>query len=280
MPDLITDLDDPRLLPFRKLKGSDTPQRMGLFIVEGDQLVERLLASSIEVVTVLVSDRLAERYAAICPANVTLLVGTDALLCEIVGFHFHRGVLACGRRPLACSPDHEQHDPVAALQSLVTSDVLIVCPLLHDLENMGLIIRTAAGLGAGGLLVSDNGVDVFARRCVRVSMGAAFAMPIVQVSDMEAALRSLQREHGFQLIASTLADGAVDADTFQPAQRFALLMGSEPRGLSAEIEAMADACITMNMHRDIDSHNVAVAAGMLLSQLMNKRGQHERHPSR
>lgn len=271
MPDLITDLDDPRLLPFRKLKGSDTPQRMGLFIVEGDKLVERLLESPIEAVTVLVSDRLAERYASICPANVTVLVGSDALLCEIVGFKFHRGVLACGRRPLVCSPNDEQHDPVAALQSLAEGEVLIACPQLHDLENMGLIIRTAAGLGADGLLVSDTGVDVFARRCVRVSMGAAFTLPIVQVSDIRSALRSLQTEHGFQLIATTLADGAVNADTFHPAKRFALLMGSEPYGLPAEIEAMADARLTMTMHRSIDSHNVAVAAGMLLSDLMRKR---------
>ncbi len=267
----ITDHDDPRLLPFRHLKGNDSPSRHGLFVVEGEKLVERLLASDIEFVSLLVCSRLAERYESRMPTGAAMLVASDAMLSEIVGFDFHRGVLACGRRPASCCPGFEHHNPVEALALLAKGNVLVACPLIHDPENLGLIIRTAAGLGADGLLVSNSGADVFARRCLRVSMGAAFSMPIVQLADTNTALRSLQSEHGFQLIATTLADHAQSLDSFQPASRFALLMGSEPDGLSADVVAMADVCVSIPMQRGIDSHNVAVATGILLQNLISRR---------
>lgn len=262
-------MDDPRLSPYRSLKGNHSLKQQGLFIVEGIKLVERLLASDIELTSLLVTERLADRYLDQCEADIDFLVADNAFLSQIVGFDFHRGLLACGKRPPACCPHLEGHDPAEALQPLASAKVIVACPLIHDPENMGLIVRTVAGLGADGLLVSDSGADAFARRCLRVSMGAAFSLPIVQVSDMHASLRAMKNQHAFQLIATTLSDHAVPVHTFQPAARFALLVGSEPDGLPADIVELADACVSMPMYRGIDSHNVAVATGMLLHHLMD-----------
>ena len=47
----VTSLDDPRLAPYRDLKRSNLTRHSGLFVVEGDKLVRRLLAKLQEKMT-------------------------------------------------------------------------------------------------------------------------------------------------------------------------------------------------------------------------------------
>ena len=53
----ITDLDDPRIAIYRSLKATNQTRGLGQFVVEGEKLVERLLASRFPLVSVLVTDR-------------------------------------------------------------------------------------------------------------------------------------------------------------------------------------------------------------------------------
>ena len=68
--------DDERLDPYRDLKGSS---EFGAehFIVEGEHLVERLLSSSLEVVSVLVSSRKINKLRSLFPASVLVFVLDD-----------------------------------------------------------------------------------------------------------------------------------------------------------------------------------------------------------
>ena len=94
----VSSLDDPRLQPFRALKKSNFTRWSGRFIAEGEKLVRRLLASPFPVESVLSSRRFVDEIAPLVPPEVPLLVVDDALVPELVGFNFHRGLLACGRR--------------------------------------------------------------------------------------------------------------------------------------------------------------------------------------
>ena len=69
------------------------------FIAEGEKLVLRLLDSPCSTESILctaaVRDRLAERL----PADIPIYVTTTPVISGLIGFQFHRGILACGRRP-------------------------------------------------------------------------------------------------------------------------------------------------------------------------------------
>jgi tRNA G18 (ribose-2'-O)-methylase SpoU len=257
--EFISSIDDPRLEPYRNLKDTNRTRWAGLFIAEGEKLVRRLLASDYPIESILLSDRHEQQLAPLAPPDAPLWIVPDALVETLVGFNFHRGILACGRRKP--QPRLEQ---LAPLDRRVT---LIVCPNVQDPENLGSILRIGAALGGDGVIVGMAAADPFSRRVLRVSMGAALRVPVRQSPDLAADLRQLAGPLGVQLAATVLDPMAEPLAGAARPERFALLLGSEGHGLPPEIVAQCHRKITIPMHGGTDSLNVAVAAGILLYQL-------------
>src|SRR4051812_9819485 len=123
--ELVADLDDPRIAIYRQLKATNRTRWSGQFVVEGEKLLDRLLASPFPLESVLVGDRHEARVAAKVPAGVPLYVVSHAVLDLLVGFNFHQGVLACGLRQPWPWPDL---DGLAA--GMGERATLVVCPRL------------------------------------------------------------------------------------------------------------------------------------------------------
>ncbi|MCH8922224.1 MAG: RNA methyltransferase [Planctomycetes bacterium] len=253
----VTTLDDPHLAVYRNLPNSRVAGQSGRFIVEGAILVQRLIESPLAIDSILVARRHEANVAPYAPEESDLIVVPDDMLDQIVGFKFHRGVIACGHRP----------EPVA-LQDVASTDEsaspLVVCPEILDQENLGSIIRVCAGFGAAGLLLGPSSADPFSRRAVRVSMGTVFKLPVVQSDDLLSDLQWLQSTAGYQLIATVTDEDAIPLHRAGRPQKLALLLGSEGPGLSQELIDQCDQSVTIPMHHNTDSLNVAVAAGVIL----------------
>ena len=254
----IADLDDPRLAPYRALKRTNDTARRGLFIAEGDKLVERLLHSNIALESVLLSDPHVKQFTPILPPDLPALVIADDAVETLVGFNFHRGILACGRRPAP-----------PTLEKIVAGpkSTLVVCPDVQDPENLGAIVRIAAGFGAAGLVLGPHCADPFSRRVQRVSMGNVYQLPIVPADDVVGTLAELRSRHGMPSWATVLD---ADAETFDPRSRpdrLAIVFGSEGHGIPRDIVTACDRRVTIPMPSGVDSLNVAVAAGIFLYEL-------------
>ena len=94
----IESLDDPRLDPYRLLKERELAKDGGRFIAEGEHLVRRLLESDFPTDSVLLAERRAPEIAPTVADHVPVFVAPDALMHQVIGFKFHSGVIACGRR--------------------------------------------------------------------------------------------------------------------------------------------------------------------------------------
>jgi tRNA G18 (ribose-2'-O)-methylase SpoU len=146
------------------------------------------------------------------------------------------------------------------------SPTLLICPEITNVENLGLLARVAAGLGVGAMVLGPRCADPWYRRSVRVSMGAVFKLPVVELDDLEAGLDHLRKKHNYTLIATVIDSDATplrEADVADGVNR-AILLGSEGYGLPAELVKRCDEKVRIPMHADIDSLNVAVAAGIVL----------------
>lgn len=266
----ITDPDDRRLDPYRQLKRTNETSRRGLFIAEGDKLVLRLLDSGLTVESVLVSERFVADFAERVPADVPTYVVPEAWIESLVGFNFHRGVLACGRRPAQpptleeLSSDRGSDSAGDERRAAVRPLTFVVCPDVQDPENLGAIVRLAAGFGATGLVLGPNSADPFSRRVQRVSMGTVYRLPIVPVGDVVAALRELRERCVVESWAAVLDADATPLERLSRPARLALVFGSEGHGLAADVVAACDRRTTIPMRADVDSFNVAVAAGIFL----------------
>ncbi len=254
--------DDPRLWPYMNTRDRELAAAQGdLFIAEGEHLVRRLLASRIATDSVLVTTRKVEEIAPLVPPSCPVYVAPDALIDAILGFKFHSGVIACGRRP-----------PNPSLESLVQPTgrtTLVVCPETHNTENLGSLIRIAGSMGANAMLLGQRSCDPFFRRVVRVSMGAVFTLPIVRSADLRADLFTLRDEWEVEMIATVVGDAGAEVlgPTTTRADRCAILFGSESQGLDRSWLEVCDRRLTIPMHLGNDSLNVAVAAGIFLWHL-------------
>jgi tRNA G18 (ribose-2'-O)-methylase SpoU len=149
---------------------------------------------------------------------------------------------------------------------------VVVLEDLVDHTNVGLIFRSAAGLGADAVLVSPQCADPLYRRSVKVSMGAVFTVPWTRAEPWPWLLDDLAAA-GYCRIALTPAPDAQDLRRWRvdPGGRVALLLGSEGPGLSPAALDRVDARVRIPMKSGVDSLNVATAAALAVYTLADGR---------
>jgi tRNA G18 (ribose-2'-O)-methylase SpoU len=263
----VTDPSDPRLADYVGLTDVQRRKRMepagGIFIAEGEKVIERALAAGYPLRSVLLEEKWLHTVPArALAADASLYVGDRELLEQITGYAVHRGALAVMERL-----------PLPPVESIVDAAALLV--VLEDINNhtnIGAIFRSAAGLGADGVLLSPTCADPLYRRSVRVSMGGVFSLPYARLQTWPDPLVFL-REQGFTVLALTPAADAVGIDDV-PAprlQRCALLLGAEGPGLTTESADLAALRVRIPMANGVDSLNVAAAAAVACYAVARRR---------
>ena len=244
-------LDDPRLAPYVGMYAADE-RGDDLCVVESRLAVAALLESPYAPVSLLVAERLVDPLHALIevfPGDV--LVATQDTINATVGYNMHRGVAACARRGA----------PLSVGDVVATGARLVVTEGVSDPENLGALFRNAAAFGVDGLLLDPTTCDALSRRTIRVSLGHALRVPFAraELSELVDALS------GVTVIALT----PTGTTTLREVQgdRFALMVGNEGNGLSAEAMARADVRAAIPMAKGVDSLNVATAAAVALALL-------------
>ena len=256
-PQLVDSLDDPRVAPYRNLKDRELARLGNRFIAEGELVVRRLLDSDYSTESVFLAMRRVAEIAPIVPPHVPVYAAPQEIVNGVLGYRFHSGVMAVGlRKPPVHILDLASHWPKQA--------TLVVCPNTNNTENLGAMIRIAAGFGASVLLLGPESCDPFYRQSVRVSMGSAFRLPIAQSADLLTDLQTLRDRHGVQLIATALGDDSQPLALTRRADRVALLFGNEAQGLPQDIVNICEQRVMIPMSLGTDSLNVAISAGIVL----------------
>lgn len=246
-PEVAT-VDDPRLEPFRSLRGR--PVDEDAFVVEGVTTLRQALAAGIRPRSALV---LPKKLHEVEHLGIPVHVATREVFESITGYDVHRGVLVLAERP-----------PVHAADDLLRSSSRVVAmESITDSANVGSIFRNAAALGADAVVFDDGTADPLLRRSVRVSIGTVLTVPFATVPSWPGGLR----DHGLTVMALTPDPSATPLAEVEPPARFALLVGTEGSGLSEAALAAADVRVRIPMQRGVDSVNVATALAIALHAL-------------
>lgn len=134
---------------------------------------------------------------------------------------------------------------------------------LQDPANVGAVLRSAAAFGLGGVVLLVGSADPFAPKTLRAGMGAVGRIPVVQGLATEKAAAWLAGQ-ACRVYASALVKDACPLKDVRVKTPFALLVGSEGKGLSAQALALADEVVYIPMHHGVQSLNAAVAASVLM----------------
>lgn len=249
-----------RDLQRRKARG-----RRGLAVVEGVRLVEEALAAGLEFKGALVSPDLARTTrgqaltAELASHAVTVEEVGSRTFGDLAGTDTPQGILAIVQ-------------PRAWAVTDVASGPLLVVDGVQDPGNVGTLIRTAHALGASASLLLRGSADPMNPKALRAAMGATFRHPVVQLDDTP--FITWAREHGITLWAAA-ADGvplarALDAQTPRK-ESIAVIVGNEGAGIRPQLNAIAAQRVAIPLARGAESLNVAVAAGILLYEVLRGR---------
>jgi len=231
----------------------------GAFVAEGVRLIEEILSVRWPIDFILFDETLSERGLEIITALRSdplfeIYQITPTLMSDISDTETPQGILAVLKRhflPLPAEPDF-----------------VIIADQIRDPGNMGTLIRTAEAAGADVLLASPGTVDSFSPKVIRAGMGGHFHLPI-QHMDWDAIDSFL----GNLPVYLAESEGGIllwEADFKQPC---ALLIGGEAFGASPSGEAIATHKVTIPMKGRAESLNAAVAAGILIAEVLRQRVQ-------
>ena len=256
----IDNLDDPRLDRYRDLPARRMDNDPIYMVVEGKINVQRLIDVGWPIQSIVVESKKSK----LVPQQVTETCDVynlpTKLISQIVGYPFHNGLLACCKRP-----DN------ANLDQLMIRDgeraTLVLCPNVNNTENMGSLIRIAAGFGATALISGEQSCDPYCRRSLRVSMGTIFSLPIIRSDDMATLMVQLTDKYNVKHTAAVLSDTAVPLSQIKRNSPVSLVLGSEDHGIDEHWLKHAQQHAIIPMSLDTDSLNVSVAGAVCLYHL-------------
>lgn len=145
---------------------------------------------------------------------------------------------------------------------------------VRDPLNVGAIIRSAAALGVGRLIMSADCADLYHPKTLRAAMGPLFSMPITRVEDLAGTVTAL-RQSGRRVYAAALDDTAIrlgsrEFDAEREGHPVGAVIGNEGHGLSESVIAACDRSVYIPMEADTESLNAGVAAALLMWELSKK----------
>jgi tRNA G18 (ribose-2'-O)-methylase SpoU len=262
--------NDPRAAAYRDLGDGDLLRTRGLFVGEGRMVVRRIVEDArFAVESLLLNDaalRDLEPSIARLDPSVPVLVCRTAEFARLTGFNLHRGCLALVHRPPPAAP--------AAL--IASATLLVVLEGVTNADNVGGVFRNAAAFAADGVLLSPTTCDPLYRKAIRTSMASVLQLPFARAAADEwpSTIDSL-RASGFVVVALTPREPSETLDAFAARPRpprVALVVGTEGAGLTAAVEAAADYRVRIPIGGRVDSLNLAVATGIALHALTDRRG--------
>jgi RNA methyltransferase, TrmH family len=260
--ELITSRSNPKIKQIRALRQHKGRTEGGLLLVEGIRPVGEAVEAGAELDAIVYApDQLRSAFAQqlverLAQAGVACLAVSTDVLESLAEKENPQGLLAVVRRP--------SH----SLEQLTAENfpwgVALVAP--QDPGNLGAILRTIDAAGASGLLLLDSALEPYQAAVARASMGTMFWYPIVEASFEQ--FLAWARSQRYTLYG-TSAHAPVDYRQAAYASPRILLLGSEQKGLSAEQMAACDVSVSLPMHGKATSLNLAVAAGILLYQMLD-----------
>lgn len=232
----------------RKLRDRKHREREGLFVAEGEDLLEAGLASGAQPRFVLVAAGSGLEGEEVAPG----------LLGDVSS-------LGSGTRAIAVWPlDRGGRVDFLSLSEGKATGAYIYLHGVGDPGNVGTIVRTADAFLGGPVVLGPECADPFSPKAVRASMGSVFSSPPIK-----AELGATPEPR-----VALIAHGGQELDMLSGVAT--LCLGAEREGLPDEVLAACDAQVTIPLREGgAESLNVAAAAAIAAQRISSLAMQEE-----
>jgi TrmH family RNA methyltransferase len=231
-------------------------QSAGLFIVEGEKMVDELLASTWQIVDLFATADLFEKYHAL---DKRVQLADSHLFSKISTLKTPAGILAIAKQ---AANDFSFED--------IKNKFTLCLDGLRDPGNLGTIIRIADWFGISTIVCSEDTVDVYNPKTIQATMGSFLRVKVVYTPLVPFLINAKAQD--LPLFGAVL--NGENVYNKKGITKGIIVMGSESHGLSAHVLACIDEPITIpskllqlsslaEQGQSIDSLNVAIATSVI-----------------
>ncbi|HWS84245.1 MAG TPA: RNA methyltransferase [Ktedonobacteraceae bacterium] len=273
---LITSPSNPRIVKVRALHTTCGRKKNSLFLMEGPNLLEALLAAQIVPHEIYYQPELLRRTArgaSLLDHLLQMPTRSDEHLIEVSERVIESISETQTSQGIVCvlplnALDHMQ---IQARRMQAYRPALLILDALTDPGNMGTILRTALAADVERVLLTPDCVDYYSPKVLRAAAGAHL-MLLVETDLSWAAIGKRVAVHCGQLPHVLLAEASsptryYDLDLTQP---FALIIGNEAHGPSQSAHALATHSISIPLAYGVESLNAAMATGIILYEAVRQ----------
>jgi 23S rRNA (guanosine2251-2'-O)-methyltransferase len=165
----------------------------------------------------------------------------------------HQGV-AVDVAPLAPTPLHEMASPA--------DGVILMLDQVTDPQNVGAIFRSAAALGARGVIQQDRNAPLLTGALAKAAAGAVDKLAHARETNLSRALEQLDRL-GWRAVGLD-GEAPESLQSVLDSRPTVLVVGSEGEGLRRLVREHCDALARIPMSGGFESLNVAAATAIAL----------------
>lgn len=249
----ITSTSNETIKYFISLNDKKTRMNAKKFIVEGYHLVNEASKTNLLEAIISTDEKELKKIN-----NVKRYLVNDAIINKIATTKNPQNILG-----IVKMLDHNITNLLPIIKGNKTK--LIMLDDVNDPGNLGTIIRTAAGLGYDGIIMSPNTVDLYNEKVIRSTQGVMFKIPIIK-ANLQEIIKLLKKEKVFCI--GTALTNAKDVKHITKKDKFAICLGNEAKGISKEVLDNMDENVKIAMKNDVESLNVSIAAGIIMYEMM------------
>ena len=249
----ITSTSNETIKYFISLNDKKTRMNAKRFIVEGYHLVNEASKTNLLEAIISTDEKELKKIN-----NVRRYLVNDAIINKIATTKNPQNILG-----IVKMLDHNITNLLPIIKGNKTK--LIMLDDVNDPGNLGTIIRTAAGLGYDGIIMSPNTVDLYNEKVIRSTQGVMFKIPIIK-ANLQEVIKMLKKEKVFCI--GTALTNDKDVKHITKKDKFAICLGNEAKGISKEVLDNMDENVKIAMNNDVESLNVSIAAGIIMYEMM------------
>lgn len=256
---------------YSKLKQKKYRETEGLFLIEGNNLIEECLKSPVYrelIIKVFVRNDYSnpEFISTISSSHPHIeIIYTDAKgitsLSETVN---SQGIIGIVNKP-------DDRAGVQSTNSKSNGNLIVLLESISDPGNLGTILRTCHWYGVDKVFLSNDSVDIYNSKVLRSSQGAVFHLNIKSDADASGVTEKFYKDNFEILLTDLKAEEYISEIKFNETDNYFIVFGNESKGISRSILEKKDyKRVKIRGYSGCESLNIAVSAGIILDRIRSK----------
>ena len=163
---------------------------------------------------------------------------------------------------------YKEFDEVYENLARKDKSLILILDEIQDPRNFGAIIRSAEVFKVDLIIIPERNSVRINETVVKTSTGAIEYVDIVKVTNLSDTINKLKKLDYWVYGAAGEATMNYNEESYP--DKVALVLGNEGSGIRKKVREHCDKLIKIPMYGKINSLNVSVATGILLSRIVNK----------